>query len=156
MKNSVRFALATLGLASMLALAAPPLEAQAVRWGVRGGIYTDVSEPFVGVDALTRLGATSWYFNPNVEWVLVSRGRLVTINGDFHYDLPVAGPTFVWLGGGPAVVFTRPPGRDSETDLGLNLLAGIGWRAGGLIPYFQGKVLIADNNEAVLAVGLRF
>jgi hypothetical protein len=147
-----------MGLALLFTLAAPPAaEAQQVRFGVRAGIYTDVSEPFIGVDALTRLGATMWYFNPNVEYVLVSNGTLLTINGDFHYDFRTGSPnTFFWVGGGPAIIYTSPPGVGSDTDFGLNLLAGVGMRAGGMVPYLQGKLVLADNNEAVIAVGLRF
>lgn len=148
----------TLGLAALFALAAPPTEAQAIRWGVRAGLYTDISEPFIGVEALSRMGASMWYFNPNVEYVLVSDGTLLTVNGDFHYDFRTGSPnTFVWAGGGPALIYTSPPGpASSDTELGLNLLAGVGWRAGGMLPYVQGKLVLADNNEAVIAFGIRF
>lgn len=145
-----------LGLAALFALAAPPAEAE-VQFGVRAGFYTDISEPFIGVDALSRLGASQWYFNPNVEYVLVRDATLLTINGDFHYDFRTGSPNmFFWLGGGPAVIYTSPPGFGSDTELGLNLLAGVGWQAGGMVPYVQGKLVLADNNEAVIAFGLRF
>ncbi len=52
----------------------------------------------------------------------------------------------------------RRAGRndDDETDLGLNLLGGIGWQLESFVPYFQGKAILADDSEAVLAVGVRF
>jgi len=64
----------------------------------------------------------------------------------------------VWLGGGPALIFHEPdnPRRDSNTDVGANLFAGIGLKRSGVRPYVQGKVIFSDDTEAVLAVGLRF
>lgn len=79
---------------------------------------------------------------------------------DFHYDLPTwRAPYYLWLGGGPALVL-RDDGRSddgNETDLGVNLIAGIGFGKGqALRPYVQGKVLVSDETEAALAIGLRF
>ena len=88
-----------------------------------------------------------WFFNPNLEVVLVDDGTLATLNGDVHYDIPATGDLTFWLGGGPAVIFQEidPPrncrnceGVD-ETDFGLNLLAGVGIERGGLRPYAQAK-----------------
>lgn len=146
-------------LISAAALLAVPTSARAVDFGVRTGIYTDASEAFVGVDALAQVGG-AWFFNPNFEYVFVDDGDLFTLNGDFHYDFPVDGPTYVWAGGGPALIFRDLDDRrrddDSETDFGLNLLAGVGWKAAGLVPYVQGKVIVSDDTEAVIAFGVRF
>ena len=57
------------------------------RFGVRGGVYMDQDDAFVGVHAISAI-ALHWKFNPNFEYVLVDRGSLFTINADFHYDLP--------------------------------------------------------------------
>lgn len=143
-----------IALALVLALTPSPAEAQ---WdfGVRGGYYSDVEEAFLGVEALTPIGPGGWYFNPNVEYVFVDPGDLWTLNGDFHYDFWQEGSWNGWLGAGPAVIF-RDVGRHDETDLGLNLFAGIGSSQGAARPYVQGKVIISDDTEAVLAVGLRF
>lgn len=129
-------------------------------FGVRGGLYSDASSGFVGVELLTGITG-SWFFNPNAEYVFVDDGDLATINLDAHYDLPLRAPADVWLGGGLAVVFAdddRPRGNDdSETDIGVNLLAGVGFlRREAIRPYVQGKILIADETEAVIAVGIRF
>lgn len=143
--------LATLGL---LAAARP---APAVDFGVRAGYYFDAEEPFLGAELITRV-APRIYFNPNLEYVLVGEGlSYLTINGDFHYDFPTRSSTFVWAGAGLGLVRVDPDGPDnSDTDPALNLLAGVGWRRGGLIPYVQGKVIINGGNEFVLAFGLRF
>ncbi|HYH47352.1 MAG TPA: hypothetical protein VEG34_16855 [Thermoanaerobaculia bacterium] len=151
------------GLAVLvLSLLLTPAQAAAdTDFGVRGGLYTDSSSGFVGVELLTGI-TDRWFFNPNAEYVFVDDGDLATINLDAHYDLPLRAAADVWLGGGLAVVFSDldRPGRrddDSETDIGVNLLAGIGFlRREAVRPYVQGKILIADETEAVIAVGVRF
>lgn len=137
-----------------LASAAAPAFAQ-VDFGVRAGYYTDVQEGFVGVEAITPI-ARSWFFNPNVEWVLMDGGDYFTINGDVHYDFRTGSPTMIWAGAGLAVGYDNT-GVDAETDLGFNLIAGIGRRVETLIPYGQLKYTTAgDGNDFVIAGGLRF
>lgn len=154
-----RLPLAATALVALAVLAAPaPAEAQ-VDLDVRAGIYTDVEEAFIGAGILT--GVTgNWYFNPNVEFVFVDPGSLWTLNGDFHYDFARRGNWTFWAGGGPAVIFRDFENRrgrdDSETDFGANLLAGFGMTRGAVRPYGQFKVILSDDTEAVLALGLRF
>ncbi|HVS02331.1 MAG TPA: hypothetical protein VMT16_06135 [Thermoanaerobaculia bacterium] len=140
--------------AAALVLATAPAAAD-TDFGVRAGVYTDIEEPFVGVELLMPVGRSSWYFNPNLEVVFVDPGDLVTLNIDFHYDFKGTDDLYVWAGGGPAVVF-RDTGRDDETDLGANLLAGVGLKNLAFVPYLQGKVLLADETEGVIAIGIRF
>lgn len=131
--------------------------------GIRGGLYSDAEAGFVGAELLIPV-TRSWYFNPNYEYVFVDDGDLSTLNIDAHYDLPLRSPFYVWLGGGVAVIFAEDEIRrgrridtEEETDVGLNLLAGLGFGKGQAIrPYVQGKLVIADETEAVIAVGLRF
>jgi hypothetical protein len=131
-------------------------------FGVRGGFYDDADAGFIGGELLW--GVTrQWFFNPNLEYVFVDNGDLMTLNGDFHYDFPSRSPFYVWAGGGPAVLFRDTDCRgprcddDGETDFGLNLLGGVGFGKGqALRPYIQGKIILSDDTEAVLAVGLRF
>lgn len=139
-------------------LALVPVTGHAIDFGIRGGVYTDLEEPFAGVELLMPVGATSWYFNPNAEFVAVSDGDLATVNFDFHYDIPVDVPLYVWVGGGPAVIFRDPPGRrtDDETDVGANLLVGVGWKDLPIVPYAQAKIIVSDETEVVAAVGVRF
>ena len=74
------------------------------------GVYTDVGEPFLGADLLMRISDTRWFFNPSLEYVFVDPGDLATVNLDVHYDLDTDNDDlYVWLGGGPAIVF-----RDDE------------------------------------------
>ncbi|MDX1632254.1 MAG: hypothetical protein R3234_10355 [Thermoanaerobaculia bacterium] len=141
-----------------LTLVLMPAASHGIDFGVRGGVYTDIEEPFAGVELLMPVGASSWYFNPNAEFVAVSDGDLATVNFDFHYDIPVDAPLYVWAGGGPAVIFRDPPGRrsDDETDVGANLLVGVGWQDLPVVPYVQAKIIVSDETEVVAAVGVRF
>ena len=145
-------------IALAFTLAFAPTAAQAIDFGVRGGVYTDVEEPFFGLELLMPIGTSGWYFNPNAEFVAVSDGDLATVNADFHYDLPLDAPVYVWVGGGPAVIFRDPPGNrdDDETDVGANLLVGVGWKDLPVVPYAQAKVILSDESEVVAAVGVRF
>lgn len=150
-----------LTLAVAVALVIPAATASAVDFGVRAGIYDDAGEPFIGGELLFPL-TRSWYLNPNLEYVLVDDGDLITINGDVHYDFDVDFSGYVWAGGGLAVIsddreFPRRRRDDDDTDIGVNLLGGVGWKTGSnLVPYVQGKVILADDNEFVAAFGIRF
>jgi hypothetical protein len=144
------------------ALCSAPATAE-VDVGVRGGYYTDVGDPFLGVDLLMRIADTRWFFNPNIEYVFVDPGDLATVNLDAHYDLDTDDDDlYIWLGGGPAIIFRdnedsgRGNGDDDDDDLGLNLLGGIGWQLEAFVPYVQAKAIIADDSEVVIAVGVRF
>lgn len=135
-----------------------------IDFGIRGGFYDDADAGFLGAELLWDV-TRRWFFNPNLEYVFVDNGDLSTLNLDFHYDFVTQSPFYVWAGGGPAVIFRSadPPPLcrrcedEDETDVGLNLLGGIGFGKGqALRPYLQGKVILSDDTEAVLAVGIRF
>ena len=152
--SSIRF----LGMGLLAAAAAvvtSPLPA-ATDVGVRTGVYTDASAGFLGGEVNTSI-AKSWYFNPNVEYAFTSDDNdVLTVNGDVHYDFFQDRPYYVWAGAGPALIRQEQPGSD-DTDFGVNLIGGIGWKTrSNVTPYVQGKVTVSDNDEAVLAVGMRF
>jgi hypothetical protein len=145
-------------LAASLCLSAVPAVALAddFRVGVRGGYYTKVEKPFLGAEVLVRV-APRFFFNPNFEYVFVDNGTYMTFNGDFHYDFPTHSSTYVWLGAGPALVRVDPEGpAPANTDVAANLLAGIGFRTGSIIPYFQVKAIIKNDSLLSLAFGVRF
>jgi hypothetical protein len=139
-----------------VALAAPARASAETRFGVRGGYYTDIGEPFLGAELLVPV-ARRIYFNPNFEYVFVEDLNYWTLNGDFHYDFPTHRPYYVWAGAGLGLLRADPPGPDnSNTDAALNLLAGVGFKAGSVVPYFQAKVIIKDGSEFALGFGVRF
>jgi len=152
-RNTIRASL-------VAALVLPVLNGSAsagdLKVGIRGGYYTDIGDPFLGAELLMPV-AHRIYFNPNFEYVFDDNLRYWTLNGDFHYDFATHHPYYVWAGAGLALVHTNLKGRDDgNTDVGANLLAGLGFRTGGVVPYFQGKVILKDGSEFALAFGIRF
>jgi len=123
-------------------------------FGVRTGFYTDVDEPFIGIEGLFGLGHHV-YLNPNFEYVFTEDPHYMTFNADFHYDFPTRSRAYVWAGAGLGVLYTNPEVGDSNTDVGLNLLFGVGLK-GHVVPYVQGKVIVSEDTAFVLGVGLRF
>ncbi|NIV10928.1 MAG: hypothetical protein GWN62_06440 [Aliifodinibius sp.] len=133
------------------------VEARNGKFGVRAGLYTDIGDAFIGGEYLTPI-SKSVYFNPNLEYILVDNANFLTFNFDSHYDFQRQGNVFPWIGGGLGILYVNPDGPvDSETDLGLNLLFGLGFKtASSLIPYVQAKAVFSDNDEFVLGFGMRF
>jgi len=150
--------LLTSRLAVSMILSAVPMAAFAsdLKVGVRVGYYTQVDKPFVGAELLARV-AHQVYFNPNIEYAFVDHGSYLTFNGDFHYDFHTHSPNYVWLGGGLGVVRNDPGAPfNAKTNLAANLLGGVGWRAGSVIPYLQAKAIITENSLFSVGFGLRF
>ena len=130
-------------------------------FGVRGGAYSEADKPFLGAEALFGVGTGQrWFGNPNLEHAFADTGGtdLTALSFDFHYDFPSGEPYTVWAGAGPTLIFRNPniPGRSDETGTGVNLLLGIGGRKGDVRPYGQMKVVLANDTEAVVGVGVRF
>lgn len=59
------------------------------RFGIRGGVYLDQDDPFLGAHFVHMI-QRHWVFNPNFEYVLVDRGSFYTINADFHFAAPAS------------------------------------------------------------------
>lgn len=144
-------------LAAAIVLAALPSVAAAdTRFGLRVGYYFDAEAAFVGGEALSRI-ANRVYFNPNIEFAFPENATLLSLNGDLHYDLASRGSAMPWIGAGLGILRYDREGRENaDTDVGLNLLGGVGWRRGGTIPYVQAKLVLKDGSEFVIALGLRF
>ncbi|MBD3384378.1 hypothetical protein GF407_05555 [candidate division KSB1 bacterium] len=124
--------------------------------GLRGGLYTDVEEPFIGAEYLTGIGP-SVDFNPNIEYVFIDNMTYMTFNIDAHYDFYNRRGGFIYFGAGLGISYVDIDGAaESETDTGLNLLAGGGLSRGSVIPYIQVKMILGDNDELVVGFGLRF
>jgi len=155
--------LKSLSIASALLIAPlfmiSPVQAGDVDFGVRGGVYPDEEQPFLGGEVLFGMDQTQhWYGNPNVEHVFMDNGGLTTYSFDFHYDFPKGESYTLWAGGGPTIIhrdFDVPADVDN-TDPGVNLLFGVGGTEGKVRPYGQFKVIVADDPQAVAAVGIRF
>ncbi len=128
-------------------------------FGVRGGTYSDAEKPFLGAEALFEIGSTRhWFGNPNLEHAFADNGDLTAVSFDFHYDFPAGRPYTIWAGAGPTLILRdrNAPGSVRDTDAGVNLVFGVGAKSGDVRPYGQMKVVVSDNSEAVLGIGVRF
>jgi len=125
--------------------------------GVRAGAYFDAESAFIGGEVVSEF-TDSWYFVPNVEYIFIDNGDLWTFNFDFQVDLPTEASVKLWIGGGPAILFLDPDLGDSDADFGVNIFFGIGFplRGSKALPYIQPKMIISDNSEFALALGIRF
>jgi len=144
--------------ALVMTLSFVPAHAKA-DFGVRGGAYSDDSDPFLGAEVLFGVGtSTNWYGNPNVEHAFADSGDTTAVSFDFHYDFHHNQQYTVWAGAGPTMLFRdhNGPGNDDSTDPGVNLVLGVGALRGEARPYGQMKVIVADDSAAVLGVGVRF
>lgn len=139
----------------LLAASAPP--ARAGDFGVRGGLYLDDNDPFLGVEWLGDFRGR-WDVNPNLEVVFPDHADRFSLNLDFHRDFSAGDAATFWLGAGAGLIFTDPdnPRADEETDGAINVLAGIGARNGAIRPYGQLKLVFSDDSEVVIMAGLRF
>jgi len=125
-------------------------------FGLRAGVNLDREDPLIGAELIARLQG-SWWVNPNLEVTFGDRVDVVGLNADFHYDFDTSGSALFWLGPGLAVLFADYENGGNDTDVGVNLLAGIGIpTSSGVVPYFQGKATIADDTDGSLAFGIRF
>jgi len=125
-------------------------------FGARIGVYTDGSDFFLGGDYLTPINGDI-DFNPNIEFIFIDGGSFLTFNFDALYNFPHNESTTFWAGGGLGLLYFDPSRGDSNTDLGVNLLGGLGFiTSGKLLPYLQAKIILSDNSNFVLGFGLRF
>ncbi|HKA24701.1 MAG TPA: hypothetical protein VKF80_06955 [Candidatus Eisenbacteria bacterium] len=124
---------------------------------LRGGYYFDSDAFALGGGLLTSLDhGGSWYFNPNLEAAFGDHQTTVTVNGDLHYDLPIASRMSWWVGAGPALVVRDPDVGSSNSNFGVNVLGGVGGRGGSVRPFAQFKAIVSDNSETALMGGVRF
>jgi hypothetical protein len=131
--------------------------ASGVDTDIRAGVYTDADAVGFGAGVLTPVSSDRrWYFNPNLEVGFGDRENLIAMNGDFHYDFSQSSSMSVWMGAGPAFLITDPSEGNSRTDVGLNLLTGVGAKNGSVRPFGQLKGIVSDNSQVVLQGGLRF
>lgn len=146
---------ATAAAALLVAAGAAPASPS---FGVRAGVNLDREDPLVGVELLAPLRG-GWWANPNLEVTFGDRVDVVGLNADFHYDFERSGSgsAYFWLGTGLAVLFADYEGGGDDTDVGVNLLMGVGLpTASGVVPYFQGKATVSDDTDGSLAFGIRF
>ncbi len=132
-----------------------PTQTQAIgpQFGIRGGIYENGSDFFLGVDA--KVGLAMLNVVPNFEWIFVDKANAFTLNLDAQltiFPIPIMDP---YLGAGLGYYYVKPDNFDSTSDFAFNLIAGLGFNI-ILDPFVQLKYIITDDNTLVLAAGIRF
>lgn len=155
-RQAHRLALAVSVLAATMVMIVPAPGRAGVDTDVRAGVFSRADAVGVGAGLLAPIGdrRDRWYANPNAE-IAVGSDNMYSLNGDFHYDVSQQRTTSLWLGAGPAVIIEDHNGN-RNTDLGMNLLAGVGKSRGSVRPFGQIKGVVADNSGVALVGGLRF
>ena len=161
MKRSLsihRLAVASLVLTAALLLTAGARVANAgTDADLRGGYYFDSDAFAIGGGLLTNLSRSGpWFFNPNLEAAFGDHVTTVTVNGDIHYDLPLASRMSWWVGAGPALLVSDPDNAPSDSRFAVNVFGGVGGRNGSVRPFAQFKAIVSDNSETALMGGIRF
>jgi hypothetical protein len=124
-------------------------------YGIRAGASSDPDQFYFGGHLDVKEVVENFWFRPNAE-VGVGRGlTLLSLNGEFVYDVPLKSKTrwVPYVGGGPAFLigsFRTPSGRASDTGGGFNFLGGIRQRKG-----FMGELKFGafDSPDFKLGVG---
>ena len=149
--------IAGLALVGLGLIAAPRMAGAAVEGDVRAGVYPDVDGVAVGGGVLAPVGNSGrWYFNPNLEVAMGDTRDIIAMSGDFHYDFAEQGSASFWMGAGPAVLVTDRQVGSTDTDLGVNVLTGVGARHGDVRPFAQVRGTVANSSQVTLAAGIRF
>ena len=127
--------------------------AKPIQFGVRGGTYSDPSDPFIGADA--KIGLGGFHVIPNIEWVFVDGGDFFTLNVDGTmtiFPIPILDP---YVGAGVGWVRVKPDNLDATNEGAFNLIGGVSFNV-PLDPFVQIKYVITEDNTWVFAVGARF
>ena len=155
LSHRMRFLIAPALLALTLALGAASASAAPVGFQATGGWYTDDDNFFLGAGA--RFGFGTMTIIPNVEYLFVDNASSYSLNIDGTMSvLPFAVATG-YVGAGLGWVTFDPDNGKSNTDTGINLIAGAGLNAIPLKPFAQFKYVIMDGDDPLqFAVGVRF
>ena len=121
--------------------------------GIRGGYYSTGDSFYLGADV--KFGLAMLYADPSIEYIFIDNGSFWTFNADAYVSLGIP-VVSVWAGGGLALLYASPDNFDSQTDVGVNLIAGVEFDF-VVNPYLMVKYIIAPNDDVtVIGVGLRF
>ncbi len=146
-----------LGIALVLLAVAALGAAGDPSFGVHAGVWTDDGEPLVGAEVVLPLDSPRWAIVPSVEYVPGDGVDRWIVNADGTYELDLDTKADIWVGAGLAVLFTDHERHDSDTNLGVNLLAGAGIdTSSGVFPYAQVKAVITEDSALAVVLGLRF
>lgn len=145
---------------SVLALFLVP-SALAADFGVRGGLYQDSGDNFVGAEAQFDIGAVN--INPNIEYSLADEVTAGSANLDVTVDIGQFNRVTPYLGAGVGLWYLDDDFGDDTTDLLGNLIGGVSFNLDFLKPYAQVKYFRTleddeggNDHDIAFTVGVRF
>jgi hypothetical protein len=127
-------------------------------FGIRAGASATPDQFYFGAHMDVKEVVENFWFRPNAE-VGVGRGlTLLSLNGEFVYDVQLKSTTkwHPYFGAGPAFLvgsFRTPTGRATDTGGGFNFVGGIRQRKGFMTELKIGAI---DSPEFKLGVGWTF
>jgi hypothetical protein len=153
MRSTLRTVAAT---AILAAVAVPTAQAQVgtSHVGPRVGYNFDAEAVTIGGQFSIPI-ARRLEFYPSADVHLVDVGSMLTVNIDLKYRVPAEGIQWLYLGTGLGIA-RRSFNDNSDSDLGLNLFAGVESLSGRIHPFGEIRFLVADGSQAQLAAGLNF
>jgi hypothetical protein len=138
-----------------LAFAASSASAQAsTNAGARIAYNFQTDEAIVGASFTVPI-STRIEFYPSLELYLPDNGNKIGFNGDVKVYLPTRASYDLYAGGGLGIVNQNVSGF-SNSDVGINLLFGIGSRVSRVRPFGEVRLLIHDDNQLVMLAGINF
>ena len=149
---TLRSAVALACVATALAAATGQAQARSVHVGPRVTYNFDFEEAAIGFQLGIPL-ASRLDFYPSVDVFLPDDGSLVGFNADLRFQPAPrdAGPLYL----GTGLNLTRRAVRGvSNTDAGLNLLAGLEAPTGAIHPFIEARAILSDRNSVQLTGGL--
>lgn len=151
MRQTIRATLVTLAL---VAATASITRAQTHRFhiGPHVGYNFDVEEFFIGAQFSVPIAYRAEFY-PSFDYYFVGdEGSLWAVNADLKWRVAHDRPNWLYIGAGLNV--SRFDNGEDDTNLGLNLLAGVEPLRGRIHPFAEGKLIISDNTGFQLQAGL--
>ena len=151
-------------LAAALVLAGTCLctEAHAERatLGPHLGFNLDLDDVFIGIESridLTNAGShVILQLNPSFSYYFTDNIDLWTVALNLPFEFVISGSKLRPFAAPGLVLLHWSNDGGSDTDAGLNLLAGLLFRLGAVDPFVQLRVAIADDSMADLMGGVLF
>jgi hypothetical protein len=151
------------GALALLPLVAHAASPAVTALGPRAGASIDPDQLVVGGQLSLREFAPDWSFDPNLEFGFGDGLTVIAFDLDSYYHLRLSGSDWrPYLGGGLGVNFfsqDAPLGKrdDSDTEIGLNLVAGFTIPAGSGDHWFtELRFGIGDIPTMKIMVGFNF
>jgi hypothetical protein len=119
--------------------------------GPRFGVNSGTDAALVGVHVRAPVSPRVEFY-PSLDVHLPSRGSLLAFNADAKVLFPARSVEF-FTGAGVNVMH-RTQGPVNNTDLGLNVLGGVGTRTGWVHPFVEGRVIVNGDTSFQLMGGM--